>query len=138
MGTFNRALFARCIQIYLKRKEKQMKHMIFDSFDGFSDFCDFLIESNKTENLDECVFTVSENEWYKCDLTTFCKSYKTAIKRFFKVLSDLDEGVFSGWAECMLESCENGYFADNAPGSFAWGVEWVDEGRWYIFLNVKR
>ena len=134
-----------------------MKSMIFGSFDSFSEYCDILIEKCETEKLDECVFIVRDRrkQWYDCDLTTSCKSYKTAIRRFFKAISDyaknesenahyfktvydFDESVFSGWAECMLESCENGYFADNAPGSFAWGVEWVDEGRWYIFLNVKR
>lgn len=37
---------------------------------------------------------------------TECKSWKTAIRRFFKSLTDYPE--FNGWQDGILESCENG------------------------------
>lgn len=63
---------------------------------------------------------------------TECKSWKTAIRRFFKSLTDYPE--FNGWQDGILESCENGYFSDKetyfeggksvyCKGGYFWEVE---------------
>lgn len=88
---------------------------------------------------------VRENRWTNCDLMTKCRSYKTALRRFFKALANVPE--VSEWYEALSESAENGYFKMNdfmmADGTrnpfptYAWEIEEVQEGVWYIFLNVR-
>ena len=96
---------------------------------------------------DEVVTVITENDWIKSDLMTNCKNLKTALRRFFKALDpENNNPAFYGWHEAISESCENGYFTANdsvlADGSrnefpsWAYGVEQIDDGRWYIFLNV--
>lgn len=113
-----------------------MKIRFFDSFAEF--------EMSGTAGNYEEVTVIRENGWIKCDLMTECKSYKTALRRFFKALANVPE--VSGWYEDMSESAENGYFQMNdnmmADGTrnpfpgYAWEIEDHD-GAWYIFLNVK-
>ena len=78
------------------------------------------------------------------DLMTECKSYKTAIRRFFKALEG--DSRFDGWREGIEESCENGYFADKEQywesgkglvytGGYHWCVEDHD-GSYYVELTV--
>ena len=113
-----------------------VKIRFFDSFEEFD-------LSGTAGNYEE-VTVVRERGWVKCDLLTECKSYKTALRRFFKALADVPE--VSDWYEGMRESAENGYFSGNdftmadggrnpVPG-YAWEIEDHD-GAWYIFLNVK-
>lgn len=114
-----------------------MKRYDFNSFDEF--------EESGISGEWEAVTVVHENGWVKCDLMTDCKSYKTAIRRFFKMLGN--DGIFEGWQECMIESAENGYFklndAELADGTrnkdrhFAYEIESLDENGWYIFLNLR-
>ena len=114
-----------------------IKRNYFNSFEQFH-------ESNTAGNWEELTF-INENGWKKVDLTTNTKSWKVAVNRFFKAIgNDVD---FNGWKECIVESCENGYFSDNdgtmADGSknkfpsWSYGVEQIDESGWYIFLNVR-
>ena len=86
------------------------------------------------------------------DMFTECKSFKTALRRFEKIFRnvDADAGV-SEWIEGIRESCQNGFFKDAMTmwdkaeeqriartfGSYSWGVEEIDDGLWYIFLNVS-
>ena len=113
-----------------------IKRRDYTSFDDFH-------ESGTAGNWEELTF-IRENGWKKADLLTECKSWKTAINRFFKAIgTDPD---FEGWKECLEESCENGYFAMNdnlmADGSrneypsWAYGLEPAGDYGWYIFLNV--
>lgn len=85
------------------------------------------------------------------DLFTECKSWKTAIRRFSKAFAEVKE--LDGWFECLKESAESGCFKDSckpgwnatqeelkefyAGGSFSYGIEEVNDGYWYIFLNVS-
>ena len=80
------------------------------------------------------------------DLMTECKSYKTAIRRFFKALEG--DSRFDGWREGIEESCENGYFADKEQywesgkglvytGGYHWCVEDHD-GSYYVELTVVK
>lgn len=95
-------------------------------------------------DISERVTVLHVNDWIRSDMTTNCKSWKTALKRFFSVLR---EHCFYGWYESIRESCENGVFsADDMtlangkknPGfSWCYGVEQLDDDIWYIFLNIK-
>lgn len=115
-----------------------MKRYDFNSFEEFSE------AEVSTEW--EALTVVTENGWIKADLMTECKSWKTALRRFFKALDPDNSDVFSGWYECMKESAEGGYFKMNdshmADGSrnkfmtYAWEIEEMNEGEWYIFLNI--
>lgn len=80
-----------------------MKTRFFNSFAEFD-------MSGTAGNYEE-VTVIRENGWIKCDLMTECKSYKTALRRFFKALANVSE--VSGWYEDMNESAENGYFQMN-------------------------
>lgn len=90
-------------------------------------------------NLDEKTFVVyGSNGWICSDCTTACKSYKTALRRFFKALTENGESLISNWYAEILESCENGYFKMSDSGSYSWGIEEVSDGVWYVFLNINR
>jgi len=114
-----------------------MKRNDFTSFDEFEN-------SNTSGNM-ETVTVIKENEWFKVDLMTECKSYKTALNRFFNMLSDIP--LLMEWKNEMIESCENGYFkcndmmmsdgTYNTEPCFAWEVEQLDDNLFYIFLNRK-
>lgn len=107
------------------------------SFEEFEESC--------TAGEWEDLTMLHENGWKKADLVTECKSWKTALKRFFKMIGD--EAGFEGWYECLRESAESGIFRDNdcvmldgsrnEYASWAYEIEEVDDGAWYIFLNVK-
>lgn len=115
-----------------------MKRYDFNNFDEFS--------AAEVSGERETLTVVTENGWIKADLMTECKSWKTALRRFFKALDPNNAEEFKGWYECMRESAENGYFKMNdsrmADGSrnpymsFAWEIEEMDDGEWYIFLNI--
>lgn len=115
-----------------------MKRYDFNSFDEFYDA--------EIAGEWEALTVVTENGWTKADLMTECKSWKTALRRFFKTLDPDSAEEFDGWFECMRESAENGCFKMNdsrmADGSrnphmsYAWEIEEMNDGEWYIFLNI--
>lgn len=115
-----------------------MKRYDFNSFEEFSEA--------EVAGEWEALTVVTENGWIKADLMTECKSWKTALRRFFRALDPSSAEEFSGWYECMRESAENGYFKLNdsrmADGSrnpymsYAWEIEEMNDGEWYIFLNI--
>lgn len=45
----------------------------------------------------------------KCDMLTYCKSWKTAVKRFQKAFKGYDEELDT-WLETIQGSCESGEF----------------------------
>lgn len=106
----------------------------YDTRDIFSDY-DY-----------ETVEVVERNGWIDADLMTKCKSWKTVVKRFCKVLGENGFAELAEWKEALLESAENGCFsandfvmADNSinPHSrWAYGIESYDD-YWYVFLNVR-
>lgn len=114
-----------------------MKRNDFNSFEEF--------ENSGTAGNYEEVTVIRENGWIKCDLLTECKSWKTALRRFFKMLGN--EGIFEGWYECMTESAENGYFklddftmgngSKNPLPGYCYEIEETSENVWYIFLNLR-
>ena len=83
------------------------------------------------------------------DLDTECKRWKTAVRRFFKrvAASKMDEAekeAILGWQETIVESCESGTFEDaeridgKATGGWAYGVEQTEDGRWYVYVKVRK
>lgn len=113
---------------------------------------------NWTDKFENCyeyddVPTIVDDGWkIMIDMMTECKTYKTALRRFEKAFKDYDKSI-EAWVEGMKESCEYGFFKDtcipswdaseeekkafNEFGSYGWEIEEVDEGRWYIFLNIS-
>jgi len=127
------------------------------SFKSYEDY------ESWTDSLDNCseyseIPVVIDDGWkVAVDMFTECKSFKTAIRRFANTFAEVE--AVKEWAEGMQESCESGYFGDTTgwqcsfsydeeenkrlnrelaqkSGFYSWGVEEVDESRWYIFLNV--
>lgn len=99
----------------------------YASFDEFS--------ASGTAGNWNTITVIREDGWIKSDLMTECKSYKTALRRFFDNLKDVPE--VAEWRDCITESCECGYFKENEPQSYAWAVEEINEGEWYIYLNTR-
>lgn len=92
-----------------------------------------------------CVTVVHDNGWLLCDLTTCCKRPQTAVKRLF---DQLHEPILADWYEYMNEAVCCGIMNDtdvygigrsrNPHCIFSWAVEEVDDGIWYVFLNVRK
>ena len=124
---------------------------VFTSFEQYEEW---------TEQFENCsdyqdIPTAIDDGWkISVDMFTECKNWKTALGRFEKAFKDLN-GEIEGWCECILESCENGYFEDTTGcqpswtikpqerkefaknGMYSYGVEETMEGYWYIFLNIS-
>lgn len=125
------------------------KVMKFDSMEAYEAWTEKFEECYEYENIP----VIIDDGWtIRMDIMTDCKSWKTALKRFEKAFGDYDPSI-KDWIEGNRESCENGYFGDwcrpawcateeelktfYSFGTFSWGVEEVDEGRWYCFLNIS-
>lgn len=116
-----------------------MKTRLFRSFDEYHD-------AEVASNYEEADI-ITENGKISADLMTECKTWKTALRRFFNAVAGIPE--LAEWKDCLTESCENGYFADAErvwdreksesvfTGSWAYGVEDHD-GAWYVFLVVRK
>ena len=109
----------------------------FESFDEYETYYE-------THDRHEWITDIVENKYTVCaDAEYECKTWKTALRRFAKAIAC--DSRFDGWYECLLESCENGYFEDKETmngeyvrGGYAWSVEPTIEGFWYISLTVAR
>lgn len=78
---------------------------------------------------------ITENCYYKVDFTTYCKSWKTAIRRAKKAFSEYVDIVV--WLDGIEESCSNGCFNcdEKNDGGWFFGVEEVADGVWYIYIS---
>lgn len=106
-----------------------MKVKEFTSYAEFENY----YESDRYNELAPIV--IMENCRCKVDFTTYCKSWKTAIRRALKVFSEyIDIEV---WLDQIEECCENGCFSCNAGDDGGWffGVEEVIDGCWYIYIS---
>lgn len=118
----------------------------------FSNIDDYFEWTDRFENAFEYqeIPVVIDDGWkISMDLITYCKSYKTAIRRFAKAFMDVEQA--EGWFEGIRETCDNGCFEDlngwkvwgederetRKRGCYSWGVEEVDDGCWYVFLNIS-
>lgn len=115
-----------------------IKKYTFDSFEAYE-------ESDAIEKYDALAL-VDADGWKRADIMAHCKRWQTAVKRFFEGIGN--DSTFYGWKECIVESCENGYFSMNdfqmADGSrnefpsWSYGVEQLNDETWYVFLNVRK
>lgn len=114
---------------------------VFKSFEEFEAWAD---------HNDESVPVLIDDGWKRSmDMTTECKSWKVALRRFAKEFQTVPE--VNEWIPGIRESAESGYFSDSLTyydkdyeyeiirkhGSYSYGIEKIDEGRWYIFLNLS-
>ena len=126
---------------------KMRKVKVFNNTNEFLDW---------TEKFDDCyeyqfipTIVVDQKKGYVCaDLTTTCKSWKTALRRFRKAFETFD-GIIS-WCDGLYETLEwewnEGNFKTthefcekerDGNSSFSYGIEEVSNGIWYIFLNLR-
>lgn len=92
----------------------------------------------------EHVAIITENGHISADLMTKCKSWETALRRFFKAVQDVPD--LAEWADGLRESCENGYFEDCSQvwdgGKLTYTGDWAycvenHDGAWYVSLTVR-
>lgn len=112
-----------------------MKVKEFITFDDYGNYVN-------SEGYNELVPTMIQDETYcSIDFTTYCKSWKTAIRRAMKIFANYEDVYF--WLECIKECCENNCFIDKSvydnhyTGDYTFGVEEVSEGVWYIYLKFR-
>lgn len=123
-------------------------------FDSMSDYLTWADSFDGSYDYQMIPSVVIDSKGYRIDLMTECKSWKTAIKRFRKAFaSESISASVSDWCDMIAESCENGCWSDAVKpswfhtkeeyedyirnGSYSWGVEQVDDGLWYIYLNAS-
>lgn len=115
----------------------KIKVVEFENFDQY--------EESRVSGESEVIAIVGggKNGTVCADLMTECKSWKTAVKRFFGALEG--DARFEGWKDSVAESAENGFFEwieeeykgggnTERTGRF-FTVEDYD-GEWYIALRV--
>lgn len=112
-----------------------MKVKEFKSFDEYENY----VESN---SFNELVPTIVIDENYcAIDFTTYCKSWKTAIRRAMKIFIKYED-VYN-WLDCMKDCCEHNCFSDRSvydgkyTGDYTFGVEEVSDGVFYIYLKYR-
>ena len=110
-------------------------------------FKDYEAYETWTEQFENCsdyeqIPTVIDDGWkVAADMFTECKSFKTALRRFEKQFGEVNSEI-KAWVEGMRETCEAGMFSEKENsypqgGAYSWGVEEVQDGYWYIFLNIS-
>ena len=114
-----------------------MKTMYFESFEDF--------EKCEARQDYEMIAVVKRSNGLCADLMTECKNWKTALNRFFKGLKTAGFDDLAGWKDTLVESCENGYFADKETfwedgkskykGGYFWEVENYGDC-WYVALKA--
>ena len=118
----------------------------------FKDFEAYETWTDQFDDFEYCYTPCLIDDGWKISMDGFtdCKSWKTALNRFRKAFGDYSEDI-KAWIDSMYESCENGYMHDECYysanesdkelckkyGSYGWAVEQVDDGRFYIFLNIS-
>lgn len=111
--------------------------MTFKSFDEYIEWTEKFDNCSEYENIPVAIITDNKIAF---DMFTECKSGKTAIRRFEKAFNNL-YNFMPDWACTMRESFENGYDHDATQadeyGNYSWGVEEVNDGCWYVYLNLS-
>lgn len=112
-----------------------MKVKEFKSFDEYENY----VESSSFNELVPTI--VIDDNYCAIDFTTYCKSWKTAIRRAMKIFIKYED-VYN-WLDAMKESCENNCFIDRSvyegkyTGDYTFGVEEVSDGVFYIYLKYR-
>lgn len=105
-----------------------MKKTIFSSFEAFE-------QSGITGDYEHTSIIEYQNR-VSADLLTEAKSIEMAVKKFFTSVKTVE--LFDGWREQALELMSNGVFEVFDRGSYAFEVEEIDDGLFYIMLTVWR
>lgn len=127
------------------------KLQYFESMEAFETWAESFENSSDYMEIPVCV----DDGWkIACDMYIHCKRWKTALKRFENVFSDVHPEI-PDWIEGIKEACESGYFKDidgwkpanpvskedietaRNSGTYAWAVEDLGDGLWYIYLNLS-
>lgn len=112
-----------------------MKVKEFKSFDEYENY----VESDSYNELTPTI--VIDENYCAIDFITYCKSWKTAIRRAMKIFIKYED-VYN-WLDGMKESCENNCFIDRSvydgkyTGDYTFGVEEVSDGVFYIYLKYR-
>lgn len=116
----------------------------FCNFDDYSEYYDTHEHKMNDVDIVENELTISADGEFEC------KSWKVALRRFFKSLNDkMDTQGFD--EEGLRESIECGYWKDAATmydsktgrskyvaGGYHWCVEPTIDGCWYVELTVGK
>lgn len=78
-----------------------------------------------------------EGGWTCADASITCKRSKTAVKRFFKAVSEAGFANLAEWEPCVLECMQNSVPVMRDVECYSFGVEYLSEGLWYVFLNIN-
>ena len=117
------------VKEYLNNEEYDQDPMLYD------------YENDCPIEVDNFVAIVNrQNAFGDCkgaDAIITCARAATAVKRFFKAIDSVTDH-FDGWGEGILESMENGEFAENEmeEAGWAWEVENLDGNFWYVSIIV--
>lgn len=138
----------QAVEENIKAKKKQNKIKVRDftreEYDAAQE--KFQQENDgAVEDLEEIVDIIRQASQFGTNfatqITTSCKRATTAVKRFFSAIDPDKYPALAGWKDSILESVQNGCFSDKEmyngmyTGQYSWGVEAIDEDRYYIFLN---
>lgn len=120
----------------IKQSEVIKMKRTFKSFDEYSEYYDNHEHRMNDVDIVEDTLTVGADGEFEC------KSWKTAIRRFFKALAGDDR---FDWEESIIEWIKEGVWKDRAEyngkyiiGGYHWEVENIDENCWYIELTVGK
>ena len=138
----------QAVEENIKAKKKQNKIKVRDltreEYDAaqekFQQENDGALES--LEDTVEIIRQASEfGTSFSTQMETSCKRATTAVQRFFSAIDPNKYPAIASWKDSMLEFVRNGYFDDKDmyngmyTGQYSWGVETIDEDRYYVFLN---
>ena len=144
-------------KVKTKPYKKVGQVLVFNSDEDWEKWSDEMAENGK--DITRKLVYINNGWRTMADGQFECKNWKTAINQFEAFFSKVKDHDVDGWIEGMRESCEMGYFADQLTyksyphdtpeelahakevirkgGHYAWGVEQIDDNRWYIFLNCS-
>ena len=127
------------------------KPMIFHNMAEYEEWCDSFENISECENIPVAI----DDGWkIQLDMLTKCKSWKVVLRRFLKAFGDVNR-VIPIWIDSLEESFENGIYKDidgwkpswtddkkevaefAKLGTYGYGLEQLDVGLWYIFLNIS-
>ena len=119
---------------------------LFNSFDEYETYYE------NHEHFDYVTDVLDDGKIVSADAEIGCKSWKTAIRRFFNAVGDIE--AFDGWEECMTEAAENDCFELKSiaylwneetcryeykyTGDYAYTIEQIDDDCWYVSLRVRK
>lgn len=112
------------------------------------------IEYDWNEHEDEIVI-IEKKDAYCMDITANGKRIVPILRKIEEAMTAAglagDTGIYAGWfgewANELTDRRDRKYFIWNYSGrsdrergcwSYSWGIEQIDEDRWYIFLNIAK